>query len=69
VLGGCIKIWIALEVNLDPLGIQIKCLYFVLLLLNMFKDLDAEVEYIPVGWNLPCGQVFDLEHLVTFSRN
>ena len=24
----------------------------------------VEVEYIPVGWNLPCGQGFDLEHLV-----
>ena len=30
---------------------------------------DVEVEYIPVGWNLPCGQVFDLERQVTFSRN
>ena len=27
-----------------------------------------EVEIVPGGWNLPCGQVFNLEHLISCSR-
>ena len=28
----------------------------------------VEKENIPGGWNLPCGQVFNLEHLIICSR-